>query len=591
MVTLDPHSYADSAEPDVKHIRLDLDLDFASRTITGSARLELDRAADGALTLDTRDLAIVGVTDGDGHALDYELAQRDPIKGARLRVSTTGDTVVVRYATSPDASAIQWLEPAMTAGGAEPYVFTQCQAIHARSVFPCQDTPRVRATYHTTIRLPRALVAVMAAAPLRRIEEEATPDRVCFEFEMPQPIPSYLFAFASGNIASKDLGPRTRVYAEPEVLDDAAWEFEGVGSMLDRAEALFGAYAWDRFDLLVMPPSFPYGGMENPRLTFLTPTLLAKDKSLVGVVAHELAHSWTGNLVTNASMNDFWLNEGFTVYAERRIIEALEGPETRALHAALGREHLERDIARLTKKDPKLTRLENDLAGVDPDEVYSLVPYEKGFLLLVALEEAVGREAFDAFLAKYIERFAFSSITTADFEAFVKEALPEGVAKVDLARWIHGTGIPDDAPVAKSEKLDAIRALARTYADGARPDAAKLSAFDANAWQVFLSQLPKTMAIEEVTWLDTTFGLTKSNNYEILVGFLEIAARSGYEPAFEAASATLKQVGRMKYLRPLYVALVEQGDRGKLVAKDTFAVAQDGYHPVARGVIAGVLGS
>ncbi len=591
MVTLDPHSYADAAEPDVKHTRLDLDLDFDTRTITGTARLELDRAAEGALTLDTRDLAITGVTDGDGNALEYELAQRDPIKGARLRVNTNGDAVVVRYSTSPDASAIQWLEPAMTAGGAAPYVFTQCQAIHARSVFPCQDTPRVRATYHTTIHLPRDLVAVMAAAPLRKVEEAARPDRVHFEFEMPQPIPSYLFAFAAGNIASRDLGERTRVYAEPEVLDDAAWEFEDVGSMLERAEALFGAYPWDRFDLLVMPPSFPYGGMENPRLTFLTPTLLAKDKSLVGVVAHELAHSWTGNLVTNASMNDFWLNEGWTVYAERRIVEALEGVETRAMHAALGRDALDRDVERLTKKDPMLTRLENDLAGVDPDEVYSLVPYEKGFLLLVALEEAVGREAFDAFLAKYIERFAFSSITTADFEAFAKEALPEGVAKVDLAAWIHGTGVPDDAPVAKSDKLDAIRALAQRYSSGERPDAGQLQAFDAMSWQVFLSKLPKTMAVEELKWLDETFALAASNNYEILVGFLAIAARSGYEPAFAAASATLQHVGRMKYLRPLYVALVEQGERGKAVAKETFARAQAGYHPVARSVIAGVLGS
>ncbi|MEQ9499740.1 MAG: M1 family metallopeptidase [Deltaproteobacteria bacterium] len=591
MVTLDPHAYADAAEPNTRHIDLELDIDFGAHTITGTARLELDRPAEGALTLDTRDLAIQSVTDGAGQPLEYELGARDPIRGARLRVNTTGDVVVIRYQTSPDASALQWLEPAMTAGGDAPYVFTQCQAIHARSVLPCQDTPRVRSTYHTKIHVPRNLVAVMAAASLRRVEEDATPDRATHEFEMPQPIPSYLFAFAAGNIASRDLGERTRVYAEPEVLDEAAWEFEGVGSMLERAEALFGAYPWDRFDLLVMPPSFPYGGMENPRLTFLTPTLLAKDRSLVGVVAHELAHSWTGNLVTNASMNDFWLNEGFTVYAERRIIEALEGVEARAMHAALGREALERDVARLTKKDPKLTRLENDLQGVDPDEVYSLVPYEKGFLLLVALEEAVGREAFDAFLLKYIERFSFSSITTPDFEAFVKEALPEGVAKVDLDRWIHGSGIPDDAPVAKSEKLDGIRALATAYAEGTRPDEATLRAFDANGWQVFLSQLPKTMAVEELTWLDATFSLAASNNYEIRVGFLEIAARSGYAPALDAAAQTLKTVGRMKYLRPLYVALVEQGADGKQVAQATFAAAKDGYHPVAKGVVAGVLAS
>lgn len=590
MATLDPHSYADAEEPDIRHVRLELTLDFVSRTIEGVARLELDRAAAGAFTLDTRDLAITSVTDG-ADPLPYELGQRDPIKGARLRVKTSGDTIVVRYRTSPSASAIQWLEPAQTAGREHPYVFTQCQAIHARSVFPCQDTPRVRATYRTTIHVPRDLVAVMAAAPMRRIEEDGAPERATHEFEMPQPIPSYLFAFAAGNIASREIGARTRVYAEPEVLDDAAWEFEDVPSMLEQAEALFGEYAWDRFDLLVMPPSFPYGGMENPRLTFLTPSLLAKDKSLVGVVAHELAHSWTGNLVTNASMNDFWLNEGFTVYAERRIIEALEGTESRALHAALGRKALERDVARLTAKDPKLTRLENDLAGVDPDEVYSLVPYEKGFLFLVALEAAVGRDEFDVFLGKYIEHFAFSSITTDQFVAFLREALPEGVAKVDLDEWIHGTGIPEDAPRAESARLDEIRGLAAAYADGQRPQRAALEALDSTGWQVFLSQLPKTMPAEELVWLDDTFDLSKTHNYELRVGYLEIAARSNHEPAFDAAAVTLASVGRMKYLRPLFGALVASGPKGKAVAEATFAENRDGYHPVAQAIVASVIGA
>lgn len=589
MATLDPHSYADADEPNTKHIDLSLVIDFASKTIDGTARLKLDAAASGTLTLDTRDLAINSVTDGDGNKLTHELAPREGFMGSRLRIETKSDTVEITYRTSPDASALQWLEPAQTEGGEHPYVFTQCQAIHARAVFPCQDTPRVRSTYTTRIDVPRALVAVGAAAPVERIEREETPDRATHVFEMPQAIPSYLFAFAAGNIVGRDLGPRTRVYAEPETVEAAAWEFDSVSSMLERAEALFGPYEWDRFDLLVMPPSFPYGGMENPRLTFLTPTLLAKDKSLVGVVAHELAHSWTGNLVTNASMNDFWLNEGFTVYAERRIIEALEGTEAAAMHAALGREGLDRDVERLSAKDDKLTRLENDLAGVDPDEVYSLVPYEKGYLFLVALEKVVGREAFDTFLRGYIEKFRFTSINTATLEAHLKEALPEAAAKVDFETWIRGSGVPEDAHRATSSKLDDVRAVAKRYSDGQRPSKDELDKLDANGWQVLLTQLPKTMPVEELAWLDETYSLGTSNNFEIRVGYLEIAARSGFEPAFEQTAATLAHVGRMKYLRPLYAALTASGEAGKAVAKKTFESAQHGYHPVGRAMVASLL--
>jgi leukotriene A-4 hydrolase/aminopeptidase len=578
MVMRDPHSHADDAQPSTRHLKLDLTVDFEERCVRGTAVLELDRRATGRLDLDTRGLAVSKIEDGAGNALPFEIERPDPIKGSRLTIETSSDRVAVTYRTAPDASALQWLEPSQTMGKKKPFVFTQCQAIHARSVLPCQDTPRVRSTFECTLAIPDGLTAVMAAAQLDRTR-----------FEMPQPIPSYLFAFAVGNLSSRELGPRSRVWCEPEGLDAAAWEFASVDRMLVEAEELFGPYPWDRYDLLVMPPSFPYGGMENPRLTFLTPTLIAKDRSLANVVAHELAHSWTGNLVTNADMNHFWLNEGFTVYAERRILEKLEGLEAKALHAALGRLGLERDVERLSQKDLDLTRLENDLEGTDPDEVFSQVPYEKGYLFLVRLEEAVGRARFDRFLSSYISTFRFRSITTADFLEFLDRELPEAKRSVDVQAWVHGTGIPADAPEARSSRLEKVRALLARWQSGERPSKEELQRLDSNEWQVFLGRLDRRQRLEDCAWLDQSFGLARSNNYEIRVAWLTIAAASGYAPAYPVIEQTLLEVGRMKYLRPLYQSLIDRGPEGRAVADRAYRSARPGYHPVARMLVDGLL--
>ena len=389
MPRLDPHSYNDSAQPAIDRLDWQARVDFASRTITAEALLGFRAPGEGPLDLDTRDLAIDGVSDEHGAALAFSLAAPDPILGTRLRVELPRPTSAIRvaYRTSPSASALQWLTPEQTAGGAQPFLYSQCQAIHARSLVPLQDTPRLRLRYRAALTVPARLEALMAAAFIGR---EPRGDEAIARFEMNEPIPPYLLALAVGDLVSRDLGPRSRVWAEPPVVDRAAHEFAGVDAMLTTAERLFGPYPWGRFDLLTMPPAFPYGGMENPRLTFLTPMLLAGDRSLVNVVAHELAHSWTGNLVTNASAEHFWLNEGFTVFAERRILEELEGREAALLHAALGRRELDRAVADFYEH-PELTRLRTRLDGVDPDEAFSVVPYEKGYLLLRALEDAAGR--------------------------------------------------------------------------------------------------------------------------------------------------------------------------------------------------------
>ena len=302
----DPHSYADFEQGRVRAMDLDLQVDFTASIISGKAVCRLAAPAGGPLDLDTRDLTVNGAFDTAGKSLEFEIAAPDPVLGSRLRILLPEGTeeFTVDFATSPNASALQWLEPAQTAGGKHPYLFSQCQAIHARSVIPCQDSPLARFTFTARVTVPQDLTVVMAAAPGEVASSSGSGSRT-FSFEMPQSIPSYLFAFAIGNLVSKDLGPRSRVYTEPEMLEKSAWEFADVDKMLLSAEDIFGPYLWDRFDFLVMPPSFPYGGMENPRLTFLTPTLLAGDRSLVNVLAHELAHSWTGNLVTNATIDDF----------------------------------------------------------------------------------------------------------------------------------------------------------------------------------------------------------------------------------------------------------------------------------------------
>jgi hypothetical protein len=400
-------------------------------------------------------------------------------------------------------------------------------------------------------------------------------------FEMPQPIPPYLLAFAIGDLASRDLSPRSRVWAEPAMLDRAAHELAGVEDMIAAAERLFGPYDWERFDLLTMPPAFPYGGMENPRLTFLTPTVIAGDRSLVNLVAHELAHSWTGNLVTNANAEHFWLNEGFTVFAERRIVEALQGADVAALQAALGRRTLDESLERFAKR-PELTRLRTSLAGIDPDDAYSRVPYEKGYFFLRALEDAVEREAFAGWLRRYLDAFRFQAITTDEFTAHFEAAFPGVLARVGADRWIDGDGMPEIARP-RSERLEAIEKLA-----GGLPPEALAARWSPTEWQLYLESVPRPAPHELCAALDDKFRLTESTNYEILVAWLALALRSGYHQVVPRVEEVLASVGRMKFLRPLYLELAKD-ERTRPVAHRIYEQQRRSYHPIARQIVESVL--
>ena len=588
MAQLDPHSHYDTTQPRTRHIRLNWFVDFERHLIDGSVVLELENPSSGYFDLDTKALTIHSASAQDGRAVACQLDDPDPILGGRLRLQLPDGTtsITIRYTTSAEAAALQWFKPEMTLGKRLPFVYSQCQSILARSIVPCQDTPRVRVSYSAAVTIPETLTAVMSAGPAGNRTGEASGTQT-FLFEMPQPIPPYLLAIAAGDLQSRDLSSRARVWAEPGMVDKAAYEFDEVERMIEVAEQLFGPYEWDRYDMLVLPPAFPYGGMENPRMTFVTPTIIAGDRSLVDVIAHELAHSWTGNLVTNASMDHFWLNEGFTTWAERRILDALHGEESSALRWAVGQKVLTESITRFGIDSP-LTKLRTDLRGVDPDDAFSSVPYEKGARFVTAMERQVGRERFGQFIRKYIETFRFTSITTEEFIAFLNQELPGTAAAVEADAWLYETGMPSSAPVFKSEKLDELTAAAKAFADGIRPEPKQAGGWDSKSLLIFLQNLPRQLDRESLGWLDENFKLTERGNYEILIEWLTIAAGSDYEPIFGRIREVLLKVGRMKYLRPLYSALGHH-PRTRSLAGEIYEQGKAGYHILSRRVIESVM--
>jgi leukotriene-A4 hydrolase len=576
MQAQDPHSFADLEQGKITHLDLLFDVDFSTNTLHGEVHYQIDRPITGSFFLDCSEIALDKVH-ANGKEISWEVDESDQIRGQRLHLKDLKavSAFSISFKTDPGARALQWLRPEQTSGGEQPFLFSQCQPLHARSIFPCQDSPAVRFTYTAEIRVPPPLIAVMAAAPLSVKTVDGV--NVC-HFEMPQPIPSYLFALGVGNITSKDLGERCRIYAEPNMIEAAAWEFAEVESMLTEAEKLFGPYIWDRYDMLLMPPSFPFGGMENPRLTFVTPTILTGDRSQTMLIAHELAHSWTGNLVTNATWEDFWLNEGWTVYAEQRILEILEGREYEQLMAAINREEMMMAIRRFgVDADP--TRLKFPQKGIDPDAVYSLIPYIKGHDFLVMLEQSVGRDRFDRFIQEYISTYKFQSLTTEKFIVFLKEKLPEAVAKVDVEEWIYEPGYPDGGPAIHSDLMEEVVACVAKFKEGMLPTHEDVQGWNSNQIRLFLYQLPRQVSLESCRYLESLFSIATSKNFTHLSAFYEIAIRSGYEAVLPRVEEILETIGRGKFVVPLMRALAET-EWSKAVARPIFERVRNRHHPL-----------
>jgi leukotriene-A4 hydrolase len=590
----DIHTLSNHGEVRVTHVDLDLEVDFGRKVLSGTATLHFERVKPDAreLVLDTRALDVTRTedwTDGSAWAeVVWAVKPADRILGAALTVALRPGARKARitYATRPEASGLQWLEPGMTAGKAQPFLFSQSEAIHARSWIPLQDSPQVRVTYSATIRTPADVVAVMSAA-----DKSEPGRRGLHRFEMPQRIPPYLIAIAVGDLAFAALSQRTGVWAEPSVLPRAAAEFADTEKMMQAAERLFGPYRWDRYDILVLPPSFPFGGMENPRLTFATPTVLAGDRSLVSLIAHELAHSWSGNLVTNATWSDFWLNEGFTTYIERRLQEEVFGRDRREMEAVLGRQDLEGELARFAPADQVL---HIDLAGRDPDDAATRVPYEKGALFLRLLEETFGRQEFDRFLSGYFEAFAFQSIETSDFLRYLEANLfsrhPDKAAGIPVAEWIEKPGLPDGAPRPHSAAFARVETEARDVLAGrVPPGRSGWKSWSTQERLRFLRSLSMPLAKERMAELDRELGLTESGNAEIAFQWLLMAIPSKYAAAEPRLEEFLIGIGRRKFIKPLYEELWKTPE-GQARALAIYRKARPGYHPIGRDTVDRIVG-
>ena len=577
----DIHSFARPDEAVVRHLALDLDVDFDQQRLTGSATLQIETSGDAReLVLDTNGLTIGRVTLDDGSETTATLGEAQPHLGRPLSIAIQPATKSVRieYSSAPDAAAVQWLSKEQTAGREHPFLFTQSQAILARTWVPIQDSPGIRITYEATIRVPRGLMAVMSAENATGLNADGV-----YHFRMPQAVPAYLLALAVGDLEFRSLGHNSGVWAEKPMIAASAYELADTPKMIEAAEELYGPYRWGQYDVLVLPPSFPFGGMENPRLTFATPTILAGDRSLVNLVAHELAHSWSGNLVTNATWNDFWLNEGFTVYFERRIMESIAGREYSEMLALLGKQDLEATVAELPARD---THLFLDLTGRDPDDAATKLPYEKGYFLLRLIEETMGRAKWDAFLRDYFDRHAFHAMTTSEFVEELKQAFPD--LPIDVNVWIHGPGIPDNAPVVSSDAFTKVEEQVKPFESGT--PAAKLATknWSTHEWIHFLRHLPKALTPAQMTDLDAAFGFTSSGNSEILHEWLMQAIDHKYEPAYDALERFLLRQGRRKFLKPLYQKLAETPE-GLARARAIYTKARPMYHAVSYRTIDQIL--
>lgn len=600
----DVHSYARPAEARVTHVDLDLSADFDAKTLSGTATLDVTgRAGATQVVLDVKNLDIRSVTDASGRTLPFTLGASDAIKGQPLSITlpafsgSEAQKVVITYTTRPDAAALQWLTPQQTAGGQLPYLFSQGQAILTRTWIPTQDSPGIRQTYSARIVTPGNLRAVMSAENITPEGDHLDNGQIAWRFNLDKPIPPYLIALAIGEIDFKAIDERTGVYTEPSQLTAAYEELLPTAEMVDAAEALYGPYQWGRYDLLVLPPSFPFGGMENPMLTFATPTIIAGDRSLVSLVAHELAHSWSGNLVTNATWDDFWLNEGFTSYFENRIMESVYGHDAAVQEQVLAWTGLQEELASL---DPADTRLKLELEGRDPDEGMNTIAYDKGAAFLRTIERIAGREKFDAWMRGYFERNAWRPMTTERFLEDIRTHLVKGDAAMESAlmmdQWIYQPGLPSNAVAPVSNAFTAVdQAADAFYAAKGPASALPWANWNTQQRQHFLSWRPKDgsktwLTEAQLADLQTVLNLNAEGNAEVKFAWLQVAMAHRYQPAVQTADDFLSHMGRRKFVLPLFQTLWDQDEWGQPIAKRIYAKTRPLYHPVTTTSVDAVVG-
>ncbi|RUO26301.1 aminopeptidase [Aliidiomarina minuta] len=584
--TADQHSFANSNEVRAPHLHLNLEADFEAQQLRGYAEYTLEYLNEEADTfvVDTYQLSIdrVEAKQGDDwQSTDFNLGSHDPILGQALRIQLPQNTGKVRihYASSPEATGLDWVSAEGTAGGEHPFLYSQSQPHYARTWIPIQDTPAERLTFTAELRTPAELVGLMGA------KNPPNPERTgYYEFTARQPIPSYLMAIAVGDLDFYALNERMAIYAEPSILESAVAEFSYTTDMMRVTEEMFGPYAWDRYDQLVLPPSFPFGGMENPQLAFITPTVIAGDQSLVSLIAHELAHSWSGNLVTNASWRDLWLNEGFTSYVENRIMEAVYGEERALMERMLSRQSLDAAVASL---DERQQVLHLELQQRDPETIFTRIPYIKAASFLFFLEEQFGRETFDAFVRQYFEDFAFKSLDTKAFESYLYANLINKhlgkVARHEVEEWLYQPGLPESAPDPEVEALQRVAEAQERWFEGEQID---ISAWSIHERLYFLRNLPDDITQAQLARMDEEFELTDTLNNSVLSVWLTIAIRHDYEPAQHKVDEMLLTMGRLAYILPVYAALNEVDSER---AQDLYAAAKPTYHQLTQAEVENIL--
>ena len=582
---IDTHTLSNYQDLPIIKTHLELSVNFQEKKLKGSVTHEFDKNRKvKILKLDTKYLKIDSIQDGNGINLKYSFGEFDELLGSPLSINLKPESnaVVIFYETTDKSEALDWLLPNQTAGRTFPFMYTQGQSIFTRTWIPIQDTPGIRITYSATIKTPENMMAVMSAANPQEMDTNNV-----YSFEMNQPIPPYLIALAVGNIEFKAIDYRTGVYAEPSMVEECANELIDMGKMVNVAEELYGKYDWDRYDVIVLPPSFPFGGMENPRLTFATPTIIAGDRSLVSLIAHELAHSWSGNLVTNATWNDFWLNEGFTVYFERRIMEALYGRDYSEMLALLGFQDLQNQI---DNSLPAMQLLRLNMMGKHPDDAMTDIAYEKGYFFLRMLEENMGRDKMDEFLKKYFKDHKFQTIVTEDFLFYLKENLLDDNYKgLNIEQWVFESGIPENCPKVNSLRFKNAESSVTTFLEsGAEELKLKSEVWSTHEWLHFLKHLPGSLKFDQLADLDKVFNLSNSGNSEILAVWFLQSIKNDYRPAFENLEKFLLKIGRRKFLQPLYLELSKNKDH-KIWAKNVYKKARQNYHYVSFNTIDKIL--
>jgi leukotriene-A4 hydrolase len=598
------HSYSNVDEIRTKHLHLDLKVDFENKKMTGVVRHTMERLKDADTAIfDVNGLRVDHVTLGEkGKEIEtnFIIGPSKKYIGSPLSVAVgkTETKVNIYYETTDSSEALDWMSPELTAGKKFPYLYTQGQAILTRTWIPAQCTPANRITYSADIEVDKELMAIMSA----KNSNKKSPDGK-YHFEMKQEIPVYLIALTVGNLEYRKLGVNSGVFSEPEMVDKCAWEFTEIPKMITAAEKLYGKYQWEQYDVVVLPYSFPFGGMENPRLTFANPTLIAGDKSAVSVIAHELAHSWSGNLVTNATWDDFWLNEGFTVYFENRIMEELYGKEKADMLALIEFQELQDELEEFrTNGQLQDTHLKLNLKDRNPDDGMTDIAYVKGCFFLKTLERDCGRDRFDKFLRTYFNDHAFQTITTEKFEKYLNaKLLKPNKIKFNTKEWLYGSGLPKNCYSISSPRFERIQSLADLFVKGkdifAKPKKKRgkkqesilnRNSYTPQEWQAFIRKLPKKMSLDKLALLDSKLNLTAWGNCEVANEWYCLAIRSDYRQARPNIERFLMKVGRRKFLMPIYKALAENQE-SKSWAKAVYKNARVNYHSVTTNSIDEVL--